>query len=73
MIKVVGGKVDRQELVDKIGSEIDALNQKIKVIAQRRSADGVALSELRAERERLERHRSSLLRNGKPKGEELRW
>jgi hypothetical protein len=61
--------VDREALLEKLGDEIDAATQKIKVIAMRCSADGIALSELRAERERLERHRSSLLRNRRKEGE----
>ena len=56
--------VDREALLEKLKGEIDSTNQRIKVIAARRAADGIALSELRCERVRLERHRASLLRNG---------
>ena len=70
MINVVAGRVNRDALLDKLASEIDGLNGRIKVIAARRSADGIAISELRAEKCRLERHRSALLRAslGNPEG-----
>jgi len=71
-MQVIGGQVNRDELLERLASEIDALNGRIKVIARRRADDGVALSELRAEKSRLENHRASLLRTATPENGEGR-